>query len=230
VRSRQPNVQQNQVAFAAGLVVLVVVENVVVHAAGDDGRIGEGPHVPDEFVGELRLDFCFIDTRFDKFEHALKTRDCLDAGPVAVGQDVPIGQRIERDQGRNAEGHDREEPDEVAFGAHWSKLEINEGTEIRQRQDGSDANEAKRHGAGAARSPAQTLDLLHARRAFWRIERRTEIPGYLHAVGREPDNREQHDECDRRQWREAHQRGRAARIPWLAGLVLRPDSRMSALI
>ena len=42
------------------------MQNVVVGAGGNDGRIGKLALVPDEFVGELGLDLGFVHARFQK--------------------------------------------------------------------------------------------------------------------------------------------------------------------
>jgi hypothetical protein len=49
-------VEEQKVVPAAGLIVLVVVQDTGVASGGNDGGVGEGGAVADEFVGEFRLD------------------------------------------------------------------------------------------------------------------------------------------------------------------------------
>lgn len=67
------NIEQQEVAFPANLIVLIVVENVVVCAAGDDWRIGELTFGPDELVREFCFDFGFVDARLEEFANAFET-------------------------------------------------------------------------------------------------------------------------------------------------------------
>ena len=59
------------------------MQNVVVRAAGDDGRIGELAFVSDEFMRELGLDFGFVHAGLHEFAGADETP----AGQVARGPD-----------------------------------------------------------------------------------------------------------------------------------------------
>jgi hypothetical protein len=55
------DVEQQEIAVAAGLIVVDVVQDAGVGAGGDDGVVGEGAALTDEFVGELGLDLMFRD-------------------------------------------------------------------------------------------------------------------------------------------------------------------------
>ena len=66
------DVEQEQITFFANLIVLAVMQNVVIRAAGDNWAVGKLALVPDEFVREFRFDFGFIHAGFQKFAHALK--------------------------------------------------------------------------------------------------------------------------------------------------------------
>jgi len=68
------DVEEEEVAVGARLVIRDVVEDAGVFAAGDDGVVGEIAAAPDEFMGEFGLDFGFVDAGL------YEAGDALEAG------------------------------------------------------------------------------------------------------------------------------------------------------
>ena len=62
------DIEEEEVAVFAGLIVLVVVQGAGVDTGGDDGVVGEAGAAAGEFVGEFGLDFDFVDAGLDLFE------------------------------------------------------------------------------------------------------------------------------------------------------------------
>ena len=64
------DIEEKQIAFAAGLRIFQIMQHTGILAAGDDRRVGKLAALPQEFVGELGFDFHFIDARPNKTAHA----------------------------------------------------------------------------------------------------------------------------------------------------------------
>ena len=64
------DVEQEEVAFFTGLIVLVVVQGAGVGTGGDDGVVGEAGAVAGEFVRQFGLGFDFVDAGFHEFQEA----------------------------------------------------------------------------------------------------------------------------------------------------------------
>ena len=73
VRVAGRHIEQDELALAARLIILVVVKRAGVAAGGNDGVVGKPAAATDELTRKLRLNFAFVHARLGHLEHAPKS-------------------------------------------------------------------------------------------------------------------------------------------------------------